>query len=229
MSELYQEFANFSGVNDEADSSNETSSVDEMLSKPYTKEDENRSRKLAEDMLRRESARQTADQAKAYNSRISSEIEQLRQEKASMKAEMDALKNEILGVKSGYGALKGDIDTHTERMIIDEVNKEEEALLQDPVYGSLYDRNTIRKVLADEARNGRVLTPKEALALKEFDRLARENAELKQTIDHRKRFFENPIGISASRVSESAELSGVNDLSSATAYAKKLAKAKFGY
>lgn len=231
MPDFYNEFANLSGVNDEA-----SADVNNELESTYTKEDESRARKAAEEAVRRESARGVADKARTYGTQINAELEALKAEREAIKAEREeyrrtqaAMKAEMDALKNSYTSVRGDIDTHTERMILDEVAKEEEQLINDPTIGSLYDRSAIRKILADEARAGRILTPKEALALKEFDRLAKENAELKQTIDHRKRFFENPIGIPASRVADSAELSGVNDLSSATAYAKKLAKNKFGY
>jgi predicted nuclease with TOPRIM domain len=222
---MYDTFADFSGVNAEQNQEADDS---------YSLVDENRSRKIAEEALRRENTTRVNQEKRDESKQYLEKINRIEQEKAQMKAQYDqefsALKQQMAQIQGGYGSLKGDIDSHTERMIKDDVLKDELEIMSDPIYGDKYNRDEVRKILLDNAKQGRFLQPKEAFAMANFDRVAKELAELKGVQENRKRFLDSPLsGIGLKKAQSDNRLANVRDINDAKNAAYEIAREKLGY
>jgi len=200
------------------------------LEAPYTKDDEYKARERAKEAVRKETLGYVAEKSSAGVQQFIKMLDQSKQENATLKDEINKMKSEFEGLKSGYNMVKSDVDYHTERQIVDDVAKYESDLANDEVLGQFYNKAEIRNVMREEAQKGRVLTPYEALAIKAFKDIAAENHRMKQQIENKRKFLDTPIsGITASKVKEMDDLANVHDKESATEYAKKLMKQKYGF
>lgn len=196
----------------------------------YTKDDEYRSRERAREAVRKESLGYAAENSSAGVQKFIKMLDQSTKENATLKDEINKMRQEFEGLKSGYSMVKSDVDYHTERQIIDDVSRYEDELANDEVLGQYYNKAEIRNIMKEEAQKGKVLTPYEALSIKAFKDIAAENYRMKQQIETKRRFLDNPIsGIAASKVKDMGDLANVHDSASATEYAKRMMKQKYGF
>ena len=151
----------------------------------YTQDDENRARNMAADILRKQGMKQTVNEGQGYGKKID-EID------SKYTKTIDALKAEIESLKGTLQSTASTVDTHSNKLLTDNIVNEEINLSKDEVLAPYFNqqlvRNTFLANLRGDSQKGiapKELTPYESLAIAKFYDLAKENAELKTKINRR--------------------------------------------
>lgn len=167
----------------------------------YTYDDEEKSRRAAELSFQQNRIKAVADSSKHNADAVSKIIGQV---KKDYESKLDQLRNEMMELKQFRANSASKIDKFDERMILDDVNREESQITSDPVIGSMYDSAEIQKMLVDQAGKGRVFSPYEMLAISKFYTQAKELAELKESINAKRELMSAPL-FSRPRIDEGYE------------------------
>ncbi|NTW31054.1 MAG: hypothetical protein HGB12_00195 [Bacteroidetes bacterium] len=188
MDELRNDILDYAGIDDTTSETLEQSQ--------YTKADENRERERAAQALMQERYKVSSN-----NDSITKEMQDMKNLVMKIAKEKEDLKNEISQLKGHVTTVSEENNQRALKEIMDIIEKEKSGIKADEVLSQYYNEQDIIQNLQKNSAIGKVLTPKEQLAILNFENVAKENAELKQKLENRGLMLHRPIGkISSSSV-----------------------------
>jgi hypothetical protein len=183
MDELRNEIMNF------ADTGNE---------QEYNEQDVNAERRRAEDAIRVERDRAVSIHKPVVDDLSLREINEIKKQLADLRKENDDLKGKVTLTDSETKGIKGDLYNQAIRQVMGEIDEEKKGLKNNEDYSDLYDDDALTLALQNNAKVGKVLSPKEQLSILAFDKVIEENKKLKAKIGNRNKILGTPIGMSSS-------------------------------
>lgn len=199
--EMREDILNYAGMNDSLESN-------EIEQQSYTKADENKERERAVQALMQEKVRTDSN-----NNNLEKEFKSMKDLVLKFAGEREELKKQLEEIKGHVSSVKDDNYQRSLKEIMDKVKKEQDEIISDEVLSTYYNEQELINALQKNANIGKVLTPREQLAIMNFEKVAKENTELKQKLDNRGLLLHRPIGkISSSNVmpeEDSADVRGL--------------------
>lgn len=146
------------------------------------------------------------------------------------KQQIEELRKEISDLKAGakshgdkLGSLEKISQTHSDRMLTDDVIAKENLLTKHDKYGKYFNRDEVRKHYIDAAKNqNRYFDPEESMKILKFDEIADKLERYERANEFRKSLYEGGFAKSNTQTADDG-LSDVKDPNAAEAWMRKKA------
>ena len=184
------------------------------------KQEESQNRSQAMQNIRKDQTTSMTNEAKKAVGSYKAQMEEMRKELAELKRSQSEQ-----GKK--YQNMEKDVQTHSDRMLTDDVIAKENKLSKDPKYAGYFNRDEVRKHYINAAQTEkRYFDPEESMKILMFDKLQEKLDRYEKQNELRKNWMDG--GFASSNTPESDGLSDVKSLDDAHEYSRKKARELFG-
>jgi hypothetical protein len=146
----------------------------EVVDEGYSLVDEGANRGRASDMLRRANLKGVAEESQSY-------VKQMMQQNKTLSENYKKLEAKLNSLEGSHDEIKKSQESQNYKALTDDIVRQEDDLMKDPVYGRFFNREQDRPMMfnywkGDEGKGveGKNLTPFEVTAIRNFPELARK-------------------------------------------------------
>lgn len=192
----------------------ETPGIEQDYAK--AKADEAQSRNQAMQEVRKEQTSSMTNEARKAVGSYKAQLEEMRKE-------MSGLKDMLKERDNKYSAIEKDVQTHSDRMLTDDVIAKENQLAKNPKYQGMFNRDEVRNHYINAAKNEkRFFDPEESFKILNYDKLAEKLEKYEKQNEFRKSLMEGGFQ-SSTNIPDDDGLSDVKDPEAAYQWMKKKA------